>query len=65
MTRLRYIVKKHRRGWGWRITARNGRVRANNETFTRKRDAVRALRSLVRDIQCDDGLSVEIEIVPL
>ena len=38
----RFEVYKARDGWRWRLRARNGRIIAQGESHTRKRDAERA-----------------------
>ncbi len=41
---MKYQIKKCKGGWFWRIVARNGRIWAHSETYTRKSDAVKAAR---------------------
>jgi uncharacterized protein YegP (UPF0339 family) len=53
MNRPRVQIWKARDGWRWRLLAGNGRLIAESgEGYTRRRDAVRAVRTVLRIVGC-------------
>lgn len=41
--------------WYWRFVATNGKVLCHSETYTRRRDAVRALNDFIVKLQGEPG----------
>lgn len=51
MKQPRFQVYEGKDGWRWRLVAANGRVIAQGEGHTRKRDAERAVQTVMDNVE--------------